>query len=114
MILVEDDSSMNLAYTYRGLVIQLLFLYTKIVHERRNVDPKLLDMVTKLVARVEAIELVQNHGRQLYEVESVEYDYFWDDLHERIDDLEKHDLSWHLRIRKKVSWLVKEIMKRRR
>ena len=71
-------------------------------------------MVTKLAASVEAIELVQNHGRHLHDVESDEYDSFWDDLHERIDDLEKPDLSWHLRIRKKVCWSVKEIMKRRR
>ena len=57
-------------------------------------------MVKKLATSVEATELVQNHGRHLHDVESDEYDSFWDDLHERIDDLEKHDLSWHLRIRR--------------
>ena len=71
-------------------------------------------MMRKLAARVEAIELVQNHGRHLHEVESDEYDSFWDDLHERIDDLEKPNLIWHLRIRTKFCWLIKEIMKRRR
>ena len=71
-------------------------------------------MVRKLVASVEAIELAQNHGRHLHDVGCGEYDSFWDDSHERIDDLEKPFLSWHLRIRKKVHWPVKEIMKRRR
>ena len=44
-------------------------------------------MVRKLVARVEAIELVKNCGRHIHEVESDEYDSFWDDLYEMIDDL---------------------------
>ena len=89
--------------------MQLLFLCVKMVCRRRDVDPKLLDMVRKLAIGVEAIELAQNCGRHLDE-----YDSFWADLHERIDDLEESNLSWHLMIRKKVVWHVKEIMKRRR
>ena len=58
------------------------------VQGRRNVDLELLDMVRKLAASVEAIDLAQNHGRHLHDVESDEYDSFWDDLRERIDDLE--------------------------
>ena len=76
-----------MAYTCKGLVIQLLFLYSKMVQGRRNVDPKLLDMVRKLAARVEAIELVQNHERHLDDDDS-----FWDGLDERIDDVEESNL----------------------
>ena len=105
---------MDLDSTCRGLVICSLFVCVKMFCARRNVDPKLFDMLRKLLARLEAIELTQNCGRHLDDVGSDEYDSFWDDLHERIDDLEKPDLSWHLRIRKKVCWLIKKIMKRRR
>ena len=63
-------------------------------------------MVRKILA---SVELTQNHGRHLDE-----YDSFWDDLHERIDDLEDYNLCWNLRNRKKGFWIVKEIMKRRR
>ena len=58
------------------------------VRGRRDADPELLDIVRKLAAGVEAIELAQNRGRHLDE-----YDSFWDDLHERIDDLEEPNLS---------------------
>ena len=84
------------------------------VQGSKNVNPELLDMVRKLAARVEAIELVQNCERHLHEVESDEYDYFWDDLHEIIDDLEKPNLSLCLWITKNIFWPIKEIMKRRR
>ena len=44
-------------------------------------------MVRKLAARVEAIELVQNHERHLDDDDS-----FWDGLDERIDDVEESNL----------------------
>ena len=39
-------------------------------------------MLRKLVARVEALDLAQDHGRHLHDVKNNEYDSFWDDLHE--------------------------------
>lgn len=81
---------------------------------RRDVDLELFDMLRKLATRVEAIELVQDHGRHPDDVDNNEHDSFWDDLHERIDNLEESNFSWHLRIRKKLVWSVKVIMKRRK
>lgn len=57
-------------------MIQLLFLFVKMVRGRRNVDPELYDMLRKIAARVEAIELAQYHRRHLDDVDNNEYDSF--------------------------------------
>lgn len=105
---------MYFPYTCKGLSIKSLFVCVNMVHGRRVVDPKLFNMLRKIATGVEAIELEKNEGRYLDDVQGNEYDSFWDELHERIDDLEESDLSWNLRIRKNFIGLVKEIMKRRR
>lgn len=78
-------------------------------------DLEIFDVLRQIVAGVEVIE--QNHGRHLNDVDSKlkdKHDSFWDDLHERIDDLEQLDLSWNPRIIKKVKWSVKKIVQKRR
>lgn len=80
---------------------------------RRDADPELFDLLRQIAIRVKAIELAQDHGRHLDDVESNlkdDHDSFWDEFHEKIDYLEKSDFSWHLRIRKKVVWPIKKIV----
>lgn len=72
----------------------MLFVCEKMVRGRRGVDLEFFNMLRKIVAEFEAIELEQDKGRYIDD----EYDSFWDELHERIDDLEQFDFSRHLRI----------------
>lgn len=93
----------------------------------RGMEFSLCEQIAELrqVAKMESRSL---NGRQLKSCNQIaderqlhfernqkyECDPFWDEFNKRIDDWEQSCLSWHLRIRKKVVWLVRKIVQRRR